>query len=141
MSSFQDGKTFRVSLHKAVLDAVVDHFQKMAGPRWTDVCPSFVCRRRKCFENGTEKINCCGVAADHEAVAFTIAPNAAAGSDIDVANTFLSQGSGSLNTVLVIRVAAIDDNIVRVQQASKFVQGFVDDLSRRQHDPHYPRRL
>src|SRR5438105_848370 len=44
MPSFEDGKAFRVSLHKTVLDAVVNHFHKMARSSWTDVRPSLVCR-------------------------------------------------------------------------------------------------
>src|SRR5262245_3853100 len=113
----------------------------MPGSRGTNVSLSPIGRRCKRCENRTEDSDRGSIASDHEAVAFTITPDPPARPHINEPNTFLLESCGSPQSVLVIRVAAIDDDVARGDQGAEFVQGFVDDLSGREHDPDHPRRL
>ena len=65
--AFDDGEAFGVGLHHAVLDAVVDHLDEVAGAGWADVSPALVLRRGEGFEDGGEALDGSLVAADHEA--------------------------------------------------------------------------
>ena len=75
------------------------------------------------------------VAADHHAVAPVQTPNAPAGAHVDVADTFFGQRLGAAHIILVIGVAAIDDDVARLQQAGQGVNGRFSDGACGQHDP------
>src|SRR5262249_45757594 len=96
----QDAETLRISLHQAVLDAVVDHLYEMPGAARTAVevaalrarVASVASRRarnvafagRKRGKNRIEQFERTAVAADHHAVAALEAPHAAAGADVEI---------------------------------------------------------
>src|SRR5579872_3700065 len=56
------------------------------------------------------------VAADHEAIAALQPPDAAAGADIDVMDASFLQRFGAADIVLVEAIAAVDDDVVRLQR-------------------------
>ena len=97
----QDVEAFGVGLHQAVLDAVVDHLDEVAGAararsagspaRRADRGPSrpgvrgmSPRARRQRLEDRIEVLDDVLVAADHQAVAALEAPDAAAGAGVDV---------------------------------------------------------
>jgi hypothetical protein len=55
-------------------------------------------------------------ATDHQAVAALESPDAAAGADIDVVDVFLGEFGGAAEVVDVVGVAAVDQNVVGLQQ-------------------------
>src|SRR6185312_8618647 len=62
-------------------------------------------------------------------------PDAAAGSDVDVVNAFLAQRLGATNIVLPEGVAAVDDDVIAVEQLCQGVDGGLGNLAGGQHDP------
>ena len=96
---------------------------------------------RQSFENRVQVIEGRCVAANHHAVTAVQPPHAAAGADIDVANAFAFEGLGSAHIVLVIGVAAIDDDVTAVQHFAQGVHCGFGDGACRQHDPDCARRL
>ena len=56
------------------------------------------------------------LAADHHAVPFLPAPDSAAGADVEEADLAAGQALRATNRVFVVAVAAIDDQIARLQQ-------------------------
>ena len=80
---FEDGEAFGVGLHHAVLDAVVDHLDEVAGAGWADVAPALGLAGGERFEDGGEAFDGGLVAADHEGVALLEAPDSAGGAAVD----------------------------------------------------------
>src|SRR6185437_17055942 len=74
-------------------------------------------------------------AADHQAIAAFYTPHAAGRAAIDVANVLPGQFLGAADVVLVKGIAAIDDDVVRLQQAAEMFNRFFGNLAGRQHDP------
>ena len=101
----KDIKALRVSLHDAVLDSVVDHLYEMTRSGWAAIniavfggsgqllaarSAGYVAPARgKRLENWIKLPNHFLRAADHHAVTAFEAPNAAAGTDINVMNAFV----------------------------------------------------
>ena len=81
-----------------------------------------------------------GLAADHHAVAALEPPDAAAGADVDVVNPLGFQGGGAADVVVIIRVAAVDQDISPLEPAGELVDRRIDDR-RGHHQPDGPRRL
>ena len=59
------------------------------------------------------------VAADHHAIAALEAPDAARRADIDIVDALLGQRLGAADVVLVEGVAAVDDDVVRLEQRAE----------------------
>src|SRR5579859_2012594 len=103
----EDVEALGVSGHEAVLDAVVNHFYEMAAARGAAVEIAFLggaadffaprsarniaAAGRECFENGIEILDDIFFAANHLAVAALEAPNAAAGANVAVVNSFSAE--------------------------------------------------
>ena len=81
------------------------------------------------------------LAADHHAIAALDAPDAAGRAAIDVANALLGQLLGAADVVLVEGVAAVDDDVVRLQQAAEMFDRLFGDPAGRQHQPNDARLL
>ena len=79
------------------------------------------------------------VAADHHAIAAVDAPDAAGRAAIDIADVLRGQRLGAANVVLVEAVAAVDDDVVLVEQAAQLFHRLFGDGAGRQHDPDRPR--
>ena len=103
VSAFQNTDTFRIGGHDSILDPVMDHLHEMAGavrPAMQVTLFGSAAKlvaagsarhlprpRREGGENRIETPNYLCVAANHHAITTVQAPNAAAGSDIDIVNT------------------------------------------------------
>src|SRR5262249_21776813 len=123
----EDAKSFGISGHYTILDAVVHHLDEM--PR--AICPAmeiallgcaadlFAARRPRDFahagrqrrENWIEPADGIAGPADHHAVAAFQPPHPTARSDIDVVNLLSSELLSTADIVDIVRVAAIDQNI------------------------------
>src|SRR5258705_1542601 len=78
--------------------------------------------------------------ADHLAVAAFEPPDAAAGADVNVVNAFGSEFLGAANVVDVVRVAAVDEDVVLAEFGSEIGDGGVNDGGGN-HQPDGPRLL
>src|SRR5215471_9360342 len=85
------------------------HLLTTRGAR--NVAPSGRQRRK----NRVETLHDRPFAADHHAVAALQTPDAAAGSDIDIVDAVRSQFLGAADVVDIVGIAAIDQNVVRLQ--------------------------
>ena len=95
--------------------------------------------RRERREDRIEVLHDRRFAADHQAVAALQAPDAAAGADVDVVDAPLGELAGAADVVVVVRVAAVDDDVAALEQRHQVLDARVDD-GRRHHQPDGPRR-
>ena len=79
--------------------------------------------------------------ADHHAIAALNAPDAARSAAVDVANALNRKFFGVMDIVLVKGIAAVDDDVVPVQQAAELLDRLFGHLTRRQHQPNGARRF
>src|SRR5208337_5598480 len=63
------------------------------------------------LEDRVEVLHRPGVAADHQAVAALLAPDAAGGADVEVVDALARQFLAAVNVIDVVRVAAVDQDI------------------------------
>jgi hypothetical protein len=80
-----------------------------------------------------------GIPADHQTVALLDSPHPAARSDVDVVDVLGLQFLGATNVAVLVRVAAVNDRVARIQQSDER-RNFVIHNSRRQHHPDGARR-
>src|SRR5215471_10842688 len=137
----KDRKPLGVSLHQTVLDAVVDHLHEVAGTCRTDVRPATMRGRRQGLKYRTQPFNSSRIASNHQAVAFTLAPDAAAGPGIDEVKPVRTQGCCTPHRVFIVRVASINDDVALLCKTSNQVQRLLHDIARRDHHPYGPWRL
>ncbi len=76
-----------------------------------------------------------GLAADHHAVAAVEAEDAAGGADVDVDEALVAELGGAADVVLVVGVAAVDDDVAFFEQAGEFLDGVLGDVAGGEHDP------
>ena len=95
---------------------------------------SFACTRRERREDRIESLDDRLLAADHQAVAAFESPDAAAGADVDVVDLLRGELGGAAKIVDVVRVAAVDEDIVRLEQRQQLGDHRIDD-GRRNHQP------
>ncbi|KAG5727851.1 hypothetical protein E4T56_gene6585, partial [Termitomyces sp. T112] len=81
------------------------------------------------------------VSANDHAVAALTASDAPAGADIDAFQSFRRKLARPADVILVNRIAAIDNDVARLEQVGKLPDGCFRDLSRRKHDPDVARSL
>ncbi len=79
------------------------------------------------------------LAANHQTEALLKAEHAAARADVDVMNPLLLKLAGAADVVMVVGVAAVDDDVIFLQQWRKLAQHLIDDR-RRHHQPGDARR-
>src|SRR5207244_4314996 len=95
-----DIESFGVGLHQTVFDAVMDHFNEVAGSGFATIKISQLCGTLPVFaacgfrdvswtrsegcENRIEPLRTRSVAADHQTITAFQAPNPAAGTDIEI---------------------------------------------------------
>ena len=75
------------------------------------------------------------VAADHQAIAALEAPDPARGADIDITDAGLQQVGGAADIVLVVGIAAIDQDVIGRNAGGQMRDGALGDLAGRQHHP------
>src|SRR3990170_2861670 len=109
LGGFQQLESLSVGLQHAVLDAVMNHLDEMAGPARPDMEKAV--RGRKSFENRFEAGDDFFFAADHHAVADLEPPDAAAGAGVDKMHAVALEVAGAPDRIFVMRVAAVDEDI------------------------------
>jgi hypothetical protein len=94
--------------------------------------------RRKRQEHRFQAFHDIGFAADHQAVTTLLTGNAATGTDIDMVKARCGQILGAPNVVAVIRIAAVDHDVARVEIRYQVSECLVHGTSR-YHQPDRPR--
>src|SRR5262249_49169667 len=138
-------------LHHAVLDAVMDHLDEMAGADRSGMEIALLGTRvelaasfgaldgadagRQCREDRIEPLHAFGIAADHQAVAALQAPYAAGCPDIEIVDALGLELAGTAHIVFEISVTAVDDDVARPHQLAELSDRFLGDLAGGQHDP------
>ena len=97
-------------------------------------------RRRERRENRIEMLHDLRLAADHLTEAALEAPYAAAGARIDVVNSLRRQRFGAPDVVDVVRIAAVNDDVVALESAREIGDRLLDHR-RRHHHPCDARQL
>ena len=146
----ENRQSLGIGCHHAVFDAVMHHFDEMAGAarpamqiallgraaglfasrRARDVAAA----RREGGEDRVEMPHHVDLAADHHAIAALQAPDAAAGADVDVVDALGRQLLGPADVVDVIGVAAVDQDVAALQMGQQIGDGFVHHADRH-HQP------
>ncbi len=152
----QNAQTLGIGGHDAVLDPVMYHLDKVAGPVGPAVqvalfgsaadllasrggryiAPAGSKRRKDRVEMLDDRL----FAADHHAVTPLQPPDPAAGPDIDVMDPSRRQLLGAPDIVDVIGIAAVDQDVVGLESGQNVGNGLVDD-GRGDHQPDRPRLL
>src|SRR5207302_3434882 len=155
----QNIDSFRVSRHKAVLDAVVHHLHEMTGARRTAMQVAVFGRgwpcaagffasggprriapaRGECFEDWIEMLDHLPRASDHLAITPFQAPDAAACAHIDIVDSALPELFGTPDIVNVVGISAIDQNVASLQFGNELFDRGIH-ARRRYHHPDRPRR-
>ena len=91
------------------------------------------------LEDRVEAFDRFGRAADHEAVAAVLAPDAAGSADVEIVDSLGSQLLGPANVVDVVGIAAVDERVALLQERRVVGNHAVGD-ARGDHQPHVPRR-
>ncbi len=127
----QHRQTFGIGGHDPVLDAVVNHLDEVASAVGAAVQVALFrsafglvetwCARnvahagRERGEDGIESLDDFFFAANHHAIAAFQAPNAAAGTYVNVMETLGRQFLGAANVVNVVRIAAVDEDVAWIE--------------------------
>ena len=131
----QNLEPFGVGLHQAILHAVVHHFHKVSRPGGADVAQAFVFRRGKGLEHRLHVAVGLLAAAHHQRVALGQAPDSAASAHIHELQPGSSQFFGPAHTVLVVSVAAVENDVSSSQQGYEAVDSGLGRLTGGQHNP------
>ena len=140
----EDVQALGVGGHEPVLDAVVDHLDEVPGAvgaavqvavlgvgRGSPVRPGVRGAAPTpgaiAAKIGSSRVDRVVLAADHQAVAALEAPDAAAGADVDVVDAALGQRGRARDVVAVVGVAAVDDDVARLEQRGQAVDGRLGD--------------
>src|SRR6516225_2906291 len=144
-------------LHHAVLDAVVDHFDEMAGAAGAGMQVALLgapisslaagggwngpSSRGQRSKDRIEPVHHRRFAADHQAVAAFQSPHAARGANVEVVEAMGRELAGTSDIVLPERVAAIDDRVPALELTGELVDRRFRRCARRQHDPNRARGI
>src|SRR6266436_2028630 len=129
---FEDVQSFGVGCHDAILNAVVDHLDEMAGTMGATMIVTlfgsaidfFASRDAYCGvdtggqgrKDGVEAFDDFVLAANHLAVTTLESPHAAARPYVKVVDAMWFKHPGVPDIVVVVRVAAVNHNIIGSQQ-------------------------
>ena len=152
-----DVEALGVRGHQPVLDPVVHHLHEVARavrpavvvavlgrarlPGATGGARRRVDPRRDRGEDRAEPLDDLRLAADHQAEAAVEAPDAAARAAVDMVDVLLAERLGVPDVVDVVRVAAVDHDVARLEGVPERGDGLVGDLPGRDHHPHRARLL
>ena len=75
-----------------------------------------------------------GFAADHHAIAALEAPDATAGADIHIVNSFWDELLGAADVIDVIRIAAVNQDVATLEMRQK-ISNCVVYRANRHHEP------
>ena len=132
-----------VGVHQPVLDAVVDHLRVVTCADAARVREALLARPlgSQRVEDRHRARDVLVAATGHEAVAVLQAPDATAHAAVDVVDPLLDEGGRVALVVLVVGVAAVDDEITVVEQLLERLDGLPRRIPVRDHDPHDAGRL
>ena len=139
----QHVQAFGIRRHDAVLDAVVDHLDEVAGAvraavqvsafRRADGRALAAWRRwsgrdawRQRGEDRIEMRDDCRLAADHLAEAALESPDPAARPDVDVVDAALAERGAAPDVVGEMRVAAVDQDVVSLNMWRQPIDRLID---------------
>ena len=125
-----------IGLHQAVLDAVVDHLDEVAGADRPDVGVAPLRRQR--LEGRLDDRHRFVGPPDHQAVPLRQPPDAAGRPGVDEADALLGQLRRRRRGLLVVRVAAVDDDVARLEVVGQLGDRRVGRRPRRDHHPRPP---
>jgi hypothetical protein len=121
----------------AYFDAVVDHLREVARADLARVHRAEVALRLQGVEHRLHLGDVLLVAAVHQRVAVLQAPDAARDAAVDEADAL---GRQLLRVLLVVRpagVAAVHDDVTRLEQLGELVDRGLGRSARRNHHPHH----
>ncbi len=147
----QNAKPLGVCRHKAILDSIVDHLYKMSGAVGTAVQIAMLgsatdriaprCSRRagnawrECRERRVKALHDVFFPANHHAVAAFKTPYTAARPYIHIVNFLWCELLSATNVVDVIRVAAVNEDVVGIEMRQE-VGDILVHGSCRYHQPY-----
>jgi hypothetical protein len=134
----QDLVALGVRLEQAVLDPVVHHLDVVAGAGGADVREAVL--RSESAEDRLGSPDGRLAAADHQAVAVFQPPDAPAGARVHQLDAAASQGGAAPDGVVEIGVSAVDDDVAPLQSGQEQLDGLIDRLAGRHHEPDDTRR-
>ena len=149
-SRFDDAQPFGIGSHEPILDAIVDHLDKVTRPRWPTVQPSlFGSRRLPCPTRASRGSLNTGSegredrlkqpqrfvrATGHEAVPALLTPHPAAGPTVDIGDASPLKRVRPTDVLVIVRIAAIHDHVAGAEQRNQLGQDSVHG-SGRHHQP------
>jgi hypothetical protein len=107
-------EALRIGLHQPVLHPVVDHLHEVPGAGRPEVAPAV--RRGQHVEDRGQAVDTLLRPAHHHAVADLEPPHAAGHADVDVVQPAAGQRLAAAHVVVPVGVAAVDDQVARVEQ-------------------------
>ncbi len=151
----QDVEPLGVRLHEAVLDAVVDHLDEVAGADRPAVEVALVggalavaarggrdlaAPRRQRAQHRFDTVDRLLRPAHHQAIAALRAPDAAAGPGIDVMDAAPAGVARAAHVVLEVRVSAVDDRVARLERLGQRCHRLLGGGAGGHHHPDRARR-
>src|ERR1700733_1296604 len=137
----EDVETLSIGGHDAVLHAVVDHLDEVAGTAGAAMkvalfggaayfvppggAGNVADARGDGFEDGIQVFDSSGRAADHEAIASFETPDTAAGAHVDVLNALGSELGTAADVIDVIGIATVDEDVAGFQVGRELGYGLV----------------
>src|SRR5262245_2239640 len=91
------------------------------------------------FEQRLEVSKYFDIASRHDAVTALHTPDAATGADVRITNAFMLEKAGAPDIVLVVRVAAINDDVSRFHSVGELQNRLLCGGPGRDHHPCNPR--
>jgi hypothetical protein len=116
----------------AAMQITVLGLGRLAGGAWGARC--CIDARGEGLEDRVEMFYHIILTADHVAVAALQTPDAAADADIDIVDALGFQFVGAADVVVIVGIAAIDQDVAGLHQRHDGLEFLVDDGGR-QHEP------
>ncbi len=145
----QDIQALGVRRHEPVFDPVVNHLDEMPGAVGTAVQVAALGRAAGFFsprgargsiyrwgERGKDGVEMPGhfaLTADHQAVAPLQTPDAAARPHVNIVDPRRLEFPGPANVVAIIRIAAVDEDVIFLEADNEVLQDLIDDAGRNHH--------
>ena len=127
--------------HQAVFDAVMDHFDIVAGRPWSQISDTRLsldlCGDR--FKDWSDALVGFGRTAGHDAGSVAGAVLAAGDADAQILKTSLSQVLGPPVRVSEMRVAAVDEHVAGLQMGQEIAEHRIYRRTGRHQEHHRPR--
>src|SRR5690348_9264870 len=128
-----DLEALAVRLEHAVLDAVVNHLDEVAGAAGAHVAIAVL--RRERLEDRLAVLEGLALATDHQAVADLEAPDATARAHVQEVQAGVFHLFGVPDGILPVGVATVNDDVAGLEQVHHVMDGIVRHLAGRHHQP------